>query len=69
MRRTKHCPRSSCAVKAAVKGPGVPKGIFSLLIGAGHQLGSALVAHPAIPAVGGLAPGALALQRIANARQ
>jgi alpha-ketoglutaric semialdehyde dehydrogenase len=35
----------------AVRSSGLPAGIFSLLFDAGHQVGSALVKHPAIQAV------------------
>ena len=58
------------AIQKAVKDAGLPEGVFSLLIGAGRQLGEALVAHPAIKAVGftGSRQGGLALVRIANAR-
>jgi len=49
---------------------GLPEGVFSLLFGAGYQIGEALVAHPAIKAVGftGSRQGGLALVRVANAR-
>jgi alpha-ketoglutaric semialdehyde dehydrogenase len=58
------------AIQKAVTDAGLPEGVFSLLIGAGRQLGEALVAHPAIKAVGftGSRQGGLALVRIANAR-
>ncbi len=58
------------AIQAAVKDLGLPEGVFSLLFGAGRKLGEALVAHPAIKAVGftGSRQGGLALVRIANAR-
>lgn len=58
------------AVRQAVQSHGLPEGVFSLLYGAGHSLGEALVAHPAIQAVGftGSRQGGLALLRIANAR-
>lgn len=58
------------AVQKAVKDLGLPEGVFSLLMGAGRKLGEALVAHPAIKAVGftGSRQGGLALVRIANAR-
>ncbi len=58
------------AVQRAVKEAGLPEGVFSLLVGAGRELGEALVAHPAIKAVGftGSRQGGLALVRIANAR-
>jgi len=58
------------AIQKAVKDLGLPEGVFSLLIGAGRKLGEALVAHPAIKAVGftGSRQGGLALVRTANAR-
>jgi alpha-ketoglutaric semialdehyde dehydrogenase len=58
------------ALQAAAKAHGLPEGVFSLLIGAGRQLGEALVAHPVVQAVGftGSRQGGLALQKIANAR-
>jgi NADP-dependent aldehyde dehydrogenase len=58
------------AIQKAVADAGLPEGVFSLLIGAGRQLGEALVAHPAIKAVGftGSRQGGLALVKIANAR-
>jgi NADP-dependent aldehyde dehydrogenase len=58
------------AIQKAVKDLGLPEGVFSLLVGAGRKLGEALVAHPAIKAVGftGSRQGGLALVRIANAR-
>ena len=57
-------------IQAAVAACGLPEGVFSLLIDAGTQLGGALVAHPAIQAVGftGSRRGGLALQAIAQAR-
>ncbi|KLR57731.1 aldehyde dehydrogenase (NADP(+)) [Diaphorobacter sp. J5-51] len=58
------------AVQQAVRDLGLPEGVFSLLFGAGNAIGEALVAHPAIKAVGftGSRQGGLALVRIANAR-
>jgi 2,5-dioxopentanoate dehydrogenase len=58
------------AIQKAVRDCGLPEGVFSLLFGAGRELGEALVAHPAIKAVGftGSRQGGLALMRIANAR-
>jgi NADP-dependent aldehyde dehydrogenase len=58
------------AIQKAVKEQGLPEGVFSMLIGAGRKLGEALVAHPAIKAVGftGSRQGGLALVRVANAR-
>lgn len=58
------------AIQQAVKDNHLPEGVFSLLFGAGRTLGDALVAHPAIKAVGftGSRQGGLALVRTANAR-
>lgn len=58
------------AIQAAAKKFNLPEGVFSLLIGAGRQLGEALVAHPEVRAVGftGSRQGGLALLNIANAR-
>lgn len=57
-------------IQSAVAACGLPEGVFSLLVDAGTQLGAALVAHPAIQAVGftGSRRGGLALQAIAQAR-
>ncbi len=40
------------AVSRAVKKAGLPEGVFSLLFGSGRVIGTALVMHPAIQAVG-----------------
>jgi NADP-dependent aldehyde dehydrogenase len=58
------------AIRKAVKQCGLPEGVFGLLQGVGNALGSALVAHPAIQAVGftGSRQGGLALMAIAAAR-
>ena len=58
------------AIQKAVQTHDLPGGIFSLLFGAGNTIGEALVAHPAIKAVGftGSRRGGLALVKIANAR-
>jgi 2,5-dioxopentanoate dehydrogenase len=58
------------AIQKAVREHELPEGVFSLLFGAGRKLGEALVAHPAIKAVGftGSRQGGLALVRVANAR-
>ncbi|MGG1944639.1 aldehyde dehydrogenase (NADP(+)) [Trinickia sp. NRRL B-1857] len=58
------------AIQKAVADLGLPEGVFSLLIGAGNAIGEALVAHPAIKAVGftGSRHGGLALMRIAASR-
>ncbi|QHE93838.1 aldehyde dehydrogenase family protein [Pandoraea fibrosis] len=57
------------AVRSAVQKLGLPEGVFSLLVGE-RAVGEALVAHPAIAAVGftGSRNGGLALQRIAQTR-
>jgi NADP-dependent aldehyde dehydrogenase len=49
----------------------MPEGVFSMLIGEGRQVGQALVAHPAIKAVGftGSRQGGLALVQTAAARK
>lgn len=59
------------AIQKAVRDLGLHEGVFSMLIGPGRTLGEALVAHPAIKAVGftGSRQGGLALLRIANTRQ
>lgn len=58
------------AIRAAVADAGLPEGVFSLVTGTSHELGGALVSHPAIMAVGftGSRAGGLALVRIAAAR-
>ncbi|CAB3826557.1 MULTISPECIES: aldehyde dehydrogenase (NADP(+)) [Achromobacter] len=58
------------AVQRAAQRTDMPEGVFSMLIGAGRDIGEALVAHPAIKAVGftGSRQGGLALVRIANQR-
>ena len=58
------------AVCAAVRACGLPAGVFSVLFGAGYELGGALVAEPRIKAVGftGSRAGGLALCAIAAAR-
>ena len=55
---------------AARKTAGIPEGVFSLLVGAGNDLGAALVTHPAIQAVGftGSRAGGLALANLAAKR-
>ncbi|WP_374622921.1 aldehyde dehydrogenase (NADP(+)) [Pandoraea sp.] len=57
------------AVRSAAQALGLPEGVFSLLVGE-RAVGEALVAHPAIAAVGftGSRTGGLALQRIAQSR-
>lgn len=58
------------AVQKAVADSGLPEGVFSLVVGAGNAIGEALVAHPAIQAVGftGSRRGGLALVDIASKR-
>lgn len=58
------------AVRAAVAGHGLPDGTFSLLFGDGRELGTALVTHPRVAAVGftGSRSGGLALVAAAAAR-
>ncbi|MGF6744419.1 acyl-CoA reductase-like NAD-dependent aldehyde dehydrogenase [Paraburkholderia sp. MM5482-R1] len=59
------------AIQQAVRACGLPEGTFSLVIGAGNAIGEALVAHPAIKAVGftGSRGGGLALMDIAAKRR
>ena len=59
------------AIAKAVADSGLPAGIFSLVVGAGNAIGEALVAHPAIKAVGftGSRGGGLALMNIAARRR
>lgn len=67
-------PRTSAvvgaAVRRAVQASGMPAGVFSLLHGAGHGVGGALVEHPAIRAVAftGSFAGGSALLRLAQGR-
>lgn len=58
------------AITGAVKTCGMPDGVFSLLSGNSRQLGTSLVAHPAVKAVGftGSRSGGMALFQIANSR-
>ncbi len=58
------------AVQAAVASSGLPEGVFSMLHGDGRTIGLALVAHPAIKAVGftGSRQGGMALVRAAAQR-
>ncbi|WP_310632341.1 aldehyde dehydrogenase (NADP(+)) [Paraburkholderia sp.] len=58
------------AIQEAVAAAGLLEGVFSLLFDAGHEVGSALVQHPAIRAVGftGSRAGGLALVKLAAAR-
>lgn len=59
------------AIQKAVADSGLPEGVFSLVVGAGNAIGEALVAHPAIRAVGftGSRRGGLALVDIAAKRR
>jgi alpha-ketoglutaric semialdehyde dehydrogenase len=58
------------AIVAAAAACQMPPGVFSLLNGDSYALGTALVAHPLVKAVGftGSRGGGLALMKIANAR-
>jgi NADP-dependent aldehyde dehydrogenase len=58
------------AIRAAVAAHDLPEGVFSLLFGDGRHLGTALVKHPRIAAVGftGSRSGGLALAAAAQAR-
>jgi len=59
------------AIQKAVAESGLPEGVFSLVIGAGNEIGEALVKHPAIKSVGftGSRRGGLALVEIASKRR
>lgn len=58
------------AIQSAVAKAGLPEGVFSLLFGSGSEVGSALVSHPYIKAVGftGSRSGGTALMQLAAAR-
>ena len=58
------------AVRRAVQESGLPEGVFSMVGGTGHEVGTRLVAHPAIQAVGftGSRAGGLALLKVAQGR-
>lgn len=58
------------AIQKAAQKTGMPDGVFSLLFGGGRSVGSALVSHPAIKAVGftGSTAGGTALMKIASER-
>ncbi len=58
------------AVRAAVQAQNLHEGVFSLLFGAGNEIGQALATHPLIKAVGftGSRGGGMALMRAAAAR-
>lgn len=57
-------------IQSVVQRHGLPQGVFSLLQGHEHAVGQALVAHPAIQAVGftGSRNGGMSLQRITSER-
>ncbi|WP_374517751.1 aldehyde dehydrogenase (NADP(+)) [Undibacterium squillarum] len=59
------------AIQKAVVACNMPEGTFSMVIGAGAEVGQQLVAHPVIQAVGftGSRNGGLALVNTANARK
>ena len=65
------CEMLGRAIQNAVKKCGLPSGVFSLLQGAGHELGVALVQHPITQAVAftGSLKGGRALFDVANARK
>jgi alpha-ketoglutaric semialdehyde dehydrogenase len=58
------------AIQAAVASCGLPEGVFSMLHGDGRTIGTALVSHPAVKAVGftGSRQGGTALMRTAAQR-
>ena len=58
------------ALQKAVADHGLDEGVFSLVFGSGREVGSALVSHPAIKAVGftGSEGGGTALMKLAAAR-
>lgn len=58
------------AIQQAVAECALPEGVFSLIFGAGAEVGAALVAHPLVQAVGftGSRAGGIALMRIAQSR-
>jgi 2,5-dioxopentanoate dehydrogenase len=58
------------AIRNAALNFGLPEGVFSLLYDAGHQVASALVAHPKVKAVAftGSRSGGTALMKIASSR-
>jgi alpha-ketoglutaric semialdehyde dehydrogenase len=60
----------AASIAAAAADAGMPPGVFSLLFGPGHTVGTALVADPRIAAVGftGSFAGGAALARVAAAR-
>jgi NADP-dependent aldehyde dehydrogenase len=58
------------AIAAAARKSGMPDGVFSLLFGTGNELGSALVRHPNVKAIGftGSFRGGMALVKLASQR-
>ena len=58
------------AIRRAVAKTGMPDGVFSLINGAGNEVGSALVSHPVVKAVGftGSRGGGTALMKLAASR-
>jgi len=58
------------AIQRAVARTGMPEGVFSLINGAGSEIGSALVSHPVVKAVGftGSRGGGTALMKLAASR-
>ncbi|HEY3926231.1 MAG TPA: aldehyde dehydrogenase (NADP(+)) [Acidothermaceae bacterium] len=58
------------AILAAAAEAGMPEGVFSMLLGSGSTIGTALVSDPRVASVGftGSRTGGLALQRVAAAR-
>jgi 2,5-dioxopentanoate dehydrogenase len=59
------------AVDKAIRSRGMPRGVFSLLLGNGHELGAALVKHPFTQAVGftGSLQGGRTFMDLAAARE
>lgn len=64
------CTLVAKAISKAINDCGMPKGVFSLLMGEGAEVGAALVRAPQVKAVGftGSYAGGMALIEIANAR-
>ena len=64
------CELAAAAIDRAVEKQALPKGIFSLLQGSGHQIGAELVRHPLLQAVAftGSQAGGRALFDLAAAR-
>jgi 2,5-dioxopentanoate dehydrogenase len=58
------------AITRAAEKTGMPEGVFSLINGAGNEVGSALVSHPVVKAVGftGSRGGGTALMKLAASR-